>query len=165
MKKFILIAVNTALGITAVTTAVTGLYAINPSMFNYALEFIGMTPQEVTVFAQNIGMVTGLGILSKSVNKVVQRENLTLKYYYEKELKNQDALFQKRLEVLERKLAEKDTRDSLQFVKIDKAFNKFEKSIDKLIEYEEVRSEHQLSLPDSIVRPEVKARYKELRGK
>jgi len=165
MKKYILIAINTALVITAVTTAVSGLYAVNPGLFNYALEFVGMTPQDVTTFAQNMGIVTGLGIISKSVNMSIKKENLSIKYYYEKELKNQDAVFQKKLEVLERKLSEKETRDLLQFAKLDKTIAKFDNSIDKLIQYEEVRSEHQISLPDSIVKPEVKARYKELRGK
>lgn len=164
MKKFILVAVNTALVITTLTTAVSGIYAINPSLFNYALDFIGMTPQEVTVFAQNMGIVTGLGIVAKSVNKVVNKENMMMKYYYEKQLKLQEEEHQTRIKQIESRLKAQEEFNATSFTRLSKSMDRFEKQIIKLTEYENIRVEHQLNLSDKIVSPEVKQKYRVLRG-
>lgn len=164
MKKFILVAINIGLGISAVTTAISAAYAINPSMFNYAMDFIGMTPQEVTTFSQNMGIITGLGLLSKSLNKVVNKENLAMKYYYEKQLKLQEEEHQAKMKQMDSRLKNQEDYTAKAFERLSKTIGQFEKQIVLLTEYENIRVEHQLNLSDKIVSPEVKQKYRVLRG-
>jgi hypothetical protein len=65
MKRAFLWFTRIIIGIGLLATAVGGAYAIDPTLFDYFFEFIGLTPEEIGNITYGIGGLTGLGVVSK----------------------------------------------------------------------------------------------------
>ena len=98
MKRAFLWITRIVIGIGLLATAVGGAYAIDPTLFDYFFEFIGLTPEEIGNITYGIGGLTGLGVVAKVLKLSVNTDTMALQVHNEKIISQYKAELEKERE-------------------------------------------------------------------
>ena len=161
MKRAISVFLDLLIVLVGVVSIISTVYAANPGLFDYSLEFLGLDPALIGSVALGGYVITGLGIINKVLKQSSKRDLLKLKAYYEYKQTLLEREFNAKLLNIE---SNDNKRHALEIEKSSSIIANLEgirKQNAMIIQGQRVIALRNIKQSDSLVPPEVKSKFKD----